>query len=126
MGDLEAEVENELVIAHDSGEIDLRSAVLKVAHHGSSGASTPAFLDRVFPSIQPSHWAVISSGRQSFSGTTLPTEQTLNRLRERLAENRVLSTQNGDEAKEPGKEHNDDHILVRISSDGQVRACYAN
>ena len=44
-GDLESEGEEALV---DSG-IDLRADVLKLGHHGSPGASSPAFLQAVRP-----------------------------------------------------------------------------
>lgn len=124
MADLESEVEGRLMSAHDAGEISLTSAVLKVAHHGSSSSSTRPFLARVFPVKSDQNWAVISSGRRSFGGTTLPTEETLQNLTEVLTANHLLSTENRDDIKGSGTEHADDHILVRITSDGSVRACY--
>lgn len=124
MADLESEVEGRLISAHDAGEISLTSAVLKVAHHGSSSSSTRPFLARVFPTKSDDHWAVISSGKRSFGGTQLPTEQTLQNLTEVLTANHLLSTENRDDIKTSGSEHGDDHILVRITEDGRVRACY--
>lgn len=124
MADLESEVEGRLIAAHDAGEISLTSAVLKVAHHGSSSSSTRPFLARVFPTKSDDHWAVISSGKRSFGGTQLPTEQTLQNLTEVLTANHLLSTENRDDIKTSGTEHGDDHILVRITEDGRVRACY--
>ena len=52
-GDIEAETEAALL----AKKLDLRADVLKVAHHGARGSSTPAFLDAVQPSV-----AIISSG----------------------------------------------------------------
>lgn len=124
LGDLEKEVEAALIAAHDSGELSLTSRVLKVAHHGSSSSSTRGFLARVFPSRTDQDWAVISSGRRSFNGVTLPTEETLLNLAEVLQPNHILSTENRDDIKTAGTEHADDHILVRIMADGRVEACY--
>jgi competence protein ComEC len=126
MADLEEEVEARLVAAHDAGEIDLRSQVLKVAHHGSSSSTTDAFLARVLGGGGGGgeDWAVISSGRRSFSGTTLPTPETLGRLKAAYQPNHVLSTENRDDLKDSGTEHGDDHIIVRVRSDGLVEACY--
>ena len=45
-GDAEVDVEADLSEAHDRGEIDLKSEVMKAGHHGSHTASSPAFLDR--------------------------------------------------------------------------------
>jgi len=123
-GDIEHAVEDQLIVAHDAGEINLQSRVLKVAHHGSSSSSSREFLARVFPTLSTDNWAVISSGRKSFSGTTLPTVQTLTYLGEVLPKNHVLSTENRDDIKPSGGEANDDHILVRLKSDGTVESCY--
>lgn len=127
LGDLEEEVEASLVTAHDEGRINLASSVVKVGHHGSSSSSTPAFLARLFPTKSADNWAIISSGRRSFSGTTLPTEQTLANLAAVLMPYHTLSTENedGPMEKAPGTEHGDDHILVRVMADGRVEACYA-
>jgi beta-lactamase superfamily II metal-dependent hydrolase len=53
-GDSEQEVEQWEVATYGNG---LRSTVLKVAHHGSSSSSDPAFLNAVLPQI-----ALISCG----------------------------------------------------------------
>ncbi len=68
-GDIEAEAERELSALMENA---LESHVLLVPHHGSKTSSTPAFLDRVNPSV-----AVISAGWGNRSG--LPHESVLKR-----------------------------------------------
>ncbi|TAK73062.1 MAG: MBL fold metallo-hydrolase [Dehalococcoidia bacterium] len=58
-GDIEADAERALLAAG----VDVRATVLKVAHHGSTTSSTPAFLAAVRPSI-----AVVSAGRDNAFG----------------------------------------------------------
>jgi competence protein ComEC len=55
-GDLEKSGEAEL----QAGLMDLRSPLLKVAHHGSRSATLDSFLERVCP-----RWAVVSAGRNN-------------------------------------------------------------
>jgi competence protein ComEC len=68
-GDIEAAGEQALL----TGGGDLRSTVLKVAHHGSDGSSTPRFLSAVGPEV-----AVVSAGPENTYGHPSPT--TLLRL----------------------------------------------
>jgi len=69
-GDMEREAERRLLLRGDN----LRSDVLKVAHHGSETSSTPEFLRAVRPRI-----AIISCGeRNPFQH---PSRETLQRLR---------------------------------------------
>ncbi len=124
MGDVETPVEAALIEAHDAGEIDLGASVLKVAHHGSSRASGTEFLARVFPSPRADHWAIISSGRRTFTGSYIPTDATFERLHAAVPDQHVLSTENRDEHKIVGTEHGDDSVLVRVKASGQVSACY--
>jgi competence protein ComEC len=69
-GDVEKEAE--LVL----GDRDLRADVLKVAHHGSGGATSESILDLIAPRL-----AVISCGRRNLFGHPHPA--VLARLRER-------------------------------------------
>jgi len=62
-GDIEAEVEHELV---RSGQ-PLASTVLKAPHHGSNTSSTPAFLKAANP-----QWVIISVGRDNRLGHPAP------------------------------------------------------
>jgi competence protein ComEC len=68
-GDIGPESEASLVSTH----ADLRAPVLKVAHHGSAGSTSAAFLAAVEPLT-----AVISVGEDN--GYGLPAPQTLDRL----------------------------------------------
>ena len=125
MGDAEEHVESELVRAAQAGEVNLNANVLKVGHHGSSTSSTDEFLSAVLGQANEETWAIISSGRKSFSGEQLPTAQTLTALQKYLLPYRLLSTENRDEERYEGEEHGDDHIVVTIGPNGEVRACYA-
>lgn len=58
-GDLNEEAELELVRAHQSDELSLRSEVLKVPHHGSDDF-LPEFIDAVSPLL-----SMVSSGDES-------------------------------------------------------------
>lgn len=55
-GDAEKEIENEVI----DKNVDLKSDVLKVGHHGSTSSTTQEFLNEVSPSI-----AVISVGKNN-------------------------------------------------------------
>ncbi len=93
MGDAETEVEQALL---SRGE-DINAQVLKVAHHGSSGATSPEFLAAVGPQL-----AVISVGQANDFGH--PHERTLNRLQR--AGVKILRT--------------DERGTIDILSDGQT------
>ena len=125
MGDLESAGEDLLILEAASNSHSLASHILKVGHHGSSTSSGNSFLAQVLPVEDPNRWAVISSGRQSFSGVTLPTTETVERLGELLPDYHLLSTANRDEEKEAGDEHNDDHVVFTITAEGTVTGCYA-
>lgn len=62
-GDAEAWSEDRMLAARS----DLRADVLKVAHHGSKGASSQAFLDAVRP-----RWAALSCGERNRYGHPHP------------------------------------------------------
>ena len=80
-GDAERAEESDLLAAG----VELRADVLKVGHHGSAGASSPAFLEAVAP-----RYAVISVGKNSYGH---PTDEVLGRLAALDAE--VLRTDQG-------------------------------
>ncbi len=129
MGDAEAEVEALLVQKANAGELALVADVLKVGHHGSDTASSEEFIDAVFKEgfVDVNTYAAISSGVRNFSGTQLPTAETVERLNERLDQFHLLSTEHLDRGKKSsGEEHGDDHIVITIDEDGTVTACYGS
>src|SRR5258708_243561 len=69
-GDAEGSVEQRMAALHD-----LKSHLLKVAHHGSATSSTAEFMHAVQP-----QWAVISVGKGNSFGH--PRKETLERLQE--------------------------------------------
>ncbi len=71
-GDIEREAE-ERILGHRP---DIRSQILKIAHHGSRYSTTDAFLDAVKPEV-----ALISAGKDNKFGH--PHEETLARLKKR-------------------------------------------
>lgn len=71
VGDLEKEIEKELVAAN----LDLSAQILKAGHHGSKTASTPEFLKRVAPEI-----VVIQLGKNNSYGH--PHEEALENMKQ--------------------------------------------
>jgi len=83
--DIRQEAEFELV----RQRANLRSTVLKIAHHGSKTSTTPQFLAAADPEI-----AVISVGANNPFGH--PSPQVVERLKERLGKDKVyLTSENG-------------------------------
>jgi len=78
-GDIEARAEERLL----AGDADLRSTVLKVAHHGACTSSTAAFLEAVDPEV-----AVISVGEENDFGH--PCDEVVARLEGVLGEDERL------------------------------------
>jgi hypothetical protein len=105
--------------------------VLKVGHHGSNSSSSFAILGHVFSGAgsgaaipREERYAVISSGRTSFSGVQLPTGATLNRLLESVDGERLFSTEYGDEEKIEAEAAGDDDVMFVIHESGEVAGCY--
>ncbi len=134
MGDAEREVESLLVNCAANSQscpyptlegIDLRADILKVGHHGSSSSSTRGFLQEVFGATpENERYAVISSGRRSFNGTTLPSEQTLYQLYQHVPTDKLLRTDFQDEEKSESDAPGDDHVVAVIEPGGEIRVCY--
>jgi competence protein ComEC len=78
-----ADIEKQAEVAVLKEGVDLRSDIVKVAHHGSKTSSTPAFVAAAHPSL-----AVISVGRTSIFGH--PHKEVVERWRASGAE--VLTT----------------------------------
>ncbi|GEM_PF-2037777 len=120
-GDAEKEQEKEAVATG----IDLSSNFLKVCHHGSSTSSTTQLLDAIWDKIKDSsRFALISSGRKTYSGSYIPTSEVIERLKKYLSEDHIYSTSAEDDKKIETESYRDDNILVVVKPDGSYYACY--
>jgi competence protein ComEC len=121
MGDVYAEVEGEITRALPA----LRANILKVGHHGSTTSTSLEFLESIFAGVPLTRrFAVVQSGRQSFSGTTLPAPSIMARLSEFVPDGSLFTTQFDDGDRSESEAANDDHVQAVISEDGSVSICY--
>ncbi len=90
----------------------LKSTVLKVAHHGSETSSTLPFIRAVDPAI-----VIVSSGRKSFAGTFLPDASTLKRYCDFNPAIRIYRTDQDDEAegRTNATSADGDDIVIRMN-----------
>ncbi|MBU0554187.1 MBL fold metallo-hydrolase [Myxococcota bacterium] len=118
MGDAEAPLDEALVAAHGD---KLQADVLHAGHHGGAGTSTAPLLEAVFPpgQIRGQRVVILSSGRRE----NLPAEETLARLEAKSS--LIYRTDRGDESKDRATSPGDDHILLRVSEEGELTLCYA-
>lgn len=120
MGDAEQDQELDLLQRYF-----IDANILKVGHHGSDTSSSTLFLDAVFRNIAPDErYAIISSGRRSFSGTQLPTANTIFFLQDQVPRVNLFSTEAGDNKKDEFSAPGDDNILSVIQADGTMYSCY--
>ncbi len=101
----------------------LRANVLKAAHHAGQGTNSQAFLDQVFPEtdLTGQRYAVISAGARA----NLPAADVLERLQSAVGAANLYRTDRADEDKSQGEAPGDDHVLLRVTSDGNLSLCYA-
>jgi competence protein ComEC len=94
------------------GAEGLRSTVLKIAHHGSETSSTTPFIAAVDP-----EFVVVSSGRQSFSGTFIPDATTLARYCAHDPATRIYRTDQDDatERRTASNDQDEDHVIIRTN-----------
>jgi len=124
MGDAEEPLDRALLADDDArmarGEPSLlASSVLKAGHHGGRGTNSQALLDRVLSEAR--RYAIISSGRRD----QLPSDDTVARLDEKVGAFGLYRTDRGDEAKSQREAPGDDHILMRVTPEGDLTICYA-
>ena len=127
MGDAEEDVEFELLrdFSERTAEPRLNTNILKVGHHGSTTSSSLRFIDTIFGKTPyDERYAIISSGRLSFSGTQLPAISVVHLLNQYMPLNHVFSTEAGDDAKTEEEAVGDDHILAVIKADSSFYVCY--
>lgn len=121
-GDAEAETLKALAIARPA---DLKANVLKVSHHGSKYNSPPTFLDAVFPLATASsldRYAIVPVGPGNTYGHPAP--EVLESLTTLVGLRGLYRTDRGDAGKGLAEGPGDDHVLVRITPDGQLTVCY--
>jgi competence protein ComEC len=119
-GDAEEALDESLLAMDPAGGASLLSStVLKAGHHGGQGTNTQALLDRVLN--QARKYAVISAGRRE----NLPAADTVARLLAKVGEFGLYRTDRGDEAKNRSQSPGDDHILMRVTAEGDLTLCYA-
>lgn len=101
----------------------LKSTVLKVAHHGSETSSTLPFIRAVDPAI-----VVVSSGRKSFAGTYLPDATTLRRYCDFNPAIRIYRTDQDDEpeGRTNATSADGDDIVIRMNGKRTEVIAYSN
>lgn len=113
---------------------DLTTNFLKVCHHGSTTSSSTHFLHAIWDGVpREDRAAFISSGREDFSGTTLPRNEvvdcltlgTCNGGEPFILEDNLYSTEAGDYDKKEDEAYRDDNILIVIYPNGNYYACYS-
>ncbi|MCA9527634.1 MAG: MBL fold metallo-hydrolase, partial [Myxococcales bacterium] len=119
-GDAEKELDSALAAQHGP---DLRAQVLKAGHHGGRDTNTSTLLDLVFPPgiATADRYAIISSGQRE----NLPADDTLERLLAHVGTYGLYRTDRGDSGKGRVEAPGDDHILMRVTPDGELTLCYA-
>jgi competence protein ComEC len=95
------------------GGANLKSTVLKIAHHGSETSSTTRFIEKVDPDF-----VIVQSGRKCFSGTHIPDMSTLMRYCAHKPSVRIFRTDEGDAGKSTREAVDEDHVVLR--SNGHV------
>lgn len=125
-GDAEDPLDERLIELDDRQPGRLKANVLKAGHHAGNGTNSQAFLDRVFPSSLEStrqRYAIISAGMRD----QLPHPETLDRITSSVGPRGVYRTDRRDAeaGKNMATSPGDDHILMRVSAEGDLTVCYA-
>jgi beta-lactamase superfamily II metal-dependent hydrolase len=92
------------------GAANLKSTVLKIAHHGSETSSTTRFIKAVNPDL-----VIVQSGRKCFSGTHIPDMTTLIRYCAHNPSVRIFRTDEGDAGKTTREAVDGDHVVLRTN-----------
>jgi beta-lactamase superfamily II metal-dependent hydrolase len=117
-GDMETELEDTLLAEGKP----VQATILKAGHHGAQNTSSQEFLDHVFPGARKGpRYAIISAGERH----ALPYADTVQRLLDKVGPGGLYRTDRDDEGKTQAQAPGDDHVIVRVTEQGQVSVCYA-
>jgi beta-lactamase superfamily II metal-dependent hydrolase len=114
-------LDNDYLAMNPQAKSLLKSDVLKAGHHGGQGTNTQSLLDRVFPPGDRRRYAIVSAGRRE----NLPATDTMERLLNQVGEFGLYRTDRLDDDKNRSISAGDDHILLRVSAEGDLTLCYA-
>lgn len=122
-GDAEEVLDRKLIELDQAEPGILRANILKAGHHGGQGTNSNALLERVFGNQAGRKYAIVSSGLRD----GLPDPETISRLETSVGTDRVYRTDRGDLAagKDRSTSAGDDHILLRVTQEGDLTICYA-
>ncbi|MCB9523339.1 MAG: MBL fold metallo-hydrolase [Myxococcales bacterium] len=101
---------------------DAQAQVLRSGHHGGVDTSTQTLLDAVFPAaVTGLRYAIVSAGERD----GLPRDDTLDRLLGAVGAARLYRTDRDDAGKSQVDAPGDDHVLLRVTGEGELTVCYA-
>lgn len=100
----------------------LQADVLRTGHHGGIGTSTSEFLAKVFPAREIGRkFAIVSAGERE----GLPRQEVIDRLEAAVGAGGVYRTDRLDEGKNRRQAPGDDHVIMRVTAEGDLTVCYA-
>jgi beta-lactamase superfamily II metal-dependent hydrolase len=105
-------VEKLLVEKQKKGQLEVRSTVLKVGHHGSETSSTHDFMDAVSPDV-----LVVMSGRKKFGKVFLPDDTVLDRYEDRIPGITIVRTDRDDTKRSTINDADGDHVYMYTDGD---------
>lgn len=122
-GDAETPLDQKLIALDDAHSGALSAQVLKAGHHAGQGTNSTELLNRIFPNPNARKYVVVSSGLRD----GLPDPETLSRLELAVGEDKIFRTDRGDRlaGKDRSSSAGDDHILLRVTPQGELTMCYA-
>lgn len=122
-GDAETPLDQRLIAIDQANPGTLRANVLKAGHHAGQGTNSNELLERIFGGNSGRKYVIVSSGLRD----GLPNAETILRLENQVGKDRVYRTDRGDmlAGKDRSTSAGDDHILLRVTQDGDMTLCYA-
>ena len=122
-GDAEEPLDRRLLEIEAAQPGILSANILKAGHHAGVGTNSNELLQKVFNPTISRKYAIISSGLRD----GLPNDDTVLRLENAVGEQHIYRTDRGDllAGKDRSNSAGDDHILMRVTQDGDLTLCYA-